>query len=184
MLDDIDEQLSSRIHAVTEKKMRRNTGLLCLFVFLAFILFSAEEAHAGGPLEYGLGGLFYGLGITGPGAAPFNPPPAIERPCSERKELGPIDVPAILGNRSPFAVNLVADAAPIDSSSLLAPGETRSVTLFIPYDRVTFHAVRDGIPIASQTWIRDPGASCSLPIVLFEVSEGLFTLRIVTGMKP
>ena len=164
--------------------MLHNKIRLCLLVFSAAIFLWAGSVSAGGPLQYGLVGLLNSLGITNdPEADPFGAPVRIREKCSEGQGLTPINISAIVGNRSGLAVNLVIDGEPADSSNLYRPGETRSVTLLLPDDRVTFHAVRDGSIIASQTWSRDPGKPCSVPVVLFENTDASAILTIVTGKR-
>ena len=164
--------------------MLRNKIRLCLLVFSAAIFLWAGSASAGGPLQYGLVGLLNSLGITNdPEADPFGAPVRIREKCSEGQGLTPINISAIVGNRSGLAVNLVIDGEPANSSNLYRPGETRSITVFVPDDRVTFHAVRDGSIIASQTWSRVPGQSCSVPVVLFENTDASAILTIVTGKR-
>ena len=164
--------------------MRPKKIHLWLLFSLSFIFFLVGSASAGGPLQYGLVGLLNSLGITNdPEADPFGPPVRIREKCSERQGLTPINISAIVGNRSNLAVNLVTEGAPADSSTLYSPGETRSITVFVPDDRVTFHAVRDGSIIASQTWSRDPGKPCSVPVVLFENTDASAILTIVTGKR-
>ncbi len=167
-------------------RIRRGTISLCMLLLPALILCCVGDVNAGGGgLPYGLVGLLNSLGVTDQGTRPpLSSPPRIRGTCPELEGLGPVDLPVILGNRtSNLEVNLVTEGEPLGPSNLYRPGETRSVTVFLSDDHVTFHAVHDGNTIATQTWSRDPGQPCSVPVVLFESSAGSATLTIVTGKR-
>ncbi len=153
-------------------------------LFFAFILLLAGESNAGGPGQYGLIGTLNSLGITDGGTRPpLSTPPRSHKACLDEEGLGPVDLPVILGNRSSLAINLITEDGPPDVSNLIRPGETHSTMVYIPEERVTFHAVYDGTIVASQTWSRDPARPCKVPVVLFDDSDGRPALRIVTGER-